>query len=57
MLYTLLDKLVVGTLALLVWILPRILRSPSGTHNPRVAHLRGALGYHLHSYTVALPNV
>jgi radical SAM protein with 4Fe4S-binding SPASM domain len=31
-------------------------RSPVGYANPRVVHLVGALGYHVHSYRVGLPS-
>jgi radical SAM protein with 4Fe4S-binding SPASM domain len=31
--------------------------SQTGFANPRVAHIRGALGYHVHSYEVGLANI
>jgi radical SAM protein with 4Fe4S-binding SPASM domain len=55
-----LDHLVAGTLALALWLVRQTepwLRSKTGSANPRVAHIRGALGYHVHSYRVGLPNI
>nr|HMN28438.1 radical SAM protein [Caldilineaceae bacterium] len=56
----LLDYLLAWTLAGARWLARQaqpLLWSPTGYANPRVAHLRGALGYHLHSYEVALTSV
>ena len=56
----LLDWLFDGVLALALALaggLERLRRSPTGHANPRVAHLVGALGYHVHSYRVALPAI
>lgn len=40
-----------------VELLERRRRSPMGYANPRVAHLVGGLGYHVHSYRVTLPTI
>jgi radical SAM protein with 4Fe4S-binding SPASM domain len=48
--------LLVLALALVAWS-ERFRRSRTGYANPRVAHMVGALGYHIHSYRVGLPAV
>jgi radical SAM protein with 4Fe4S-binding SPASM domain len=55
-----LDQLVAGVLLLARWIvrwLGERFPSRTGFANRRVRHVRGALGYHLHSYEVGLPNI
>lgn len=41
----------------LVGVSERLRRSRTGHANPRVAHLVGPVGYHAHSYRVALPSI
>jgi hypothetical protein len=56
----LLDKLVNWTLMAALWVMQLVepfMRSKTGSANARVAHIRGALGYHVHSYWVGLPNI
>lgn len=52
----LVEWLLAITLAV-VQLSERLRRSATGYANPRVAHLVGALGYHMHSYRVGLPSI
>lgn len=56
----LLNTLVDWALSITLWVTEQLkpwLRSKTGYANPRVAHIRGALGYHMHSHQVAFPNI
>lgn len=56
----LLDRCVTWALHAVLWLArlsTTFRRSQTGFANPRVAHIRGALGYHVHSYEIGLANI